>query len=59
MYLRFYKGDMAATNAKEFANKVISFEKNVSPAQIQGYFMFHKNSDTNDVIENVRMIWEL
>ncbi|KYN12289.1 PREDICTED: mitochondrial chaperone BCS1 [Trachymyrmex cornetzi] len=60
MFLRFYKepGKDSGTLGKEFANNVMSFKKNVSPAQIQGYFMFHK-SNPNAVINNVSQIWEL
>ncbi|KAG5325226.1 BCS1 protein, partial [Pseudoatta argentina] len=60
MFLRFYKEpdkDSGAL-AKEFANSVMSFKKDVSPAQIQGYFMFHK-SNPNAVVNNVSQIWEL
>ncbi|XP_071553536.1 mitochondrial chaperone BCS1 isoform X2 [Temnothorax nylanderi] len=68
MFLRFYKepekdSDTLAkkdsdTLAKEFADSVMSFKKNVSPAQIQGYFMFHK-SNPDAVVKNVAQIWEL
>ncbi|KAL6255177.1 mitochondrial chaperone BCS1 [Pogonomyrmex barbatus] len=60
MFLRFYKepGKDSGSLAKQFADSVMSFKKNVSPAQIQGYFMFHK-SNPNAVINNVGQIWEL
>lgn len=60
MFLRFYKepdrdpGELA----QKFAENVMSFKRNVSPAQIQGYFMFHKNNP-EAVISNVTQIWEL
>lgn len=59
MFLRFYDGENSASQAKSFVEKVLSFQKNVSPAQIQGYFMFHKNSTPTQVIENCEMIWKL
>lgn len=59
MFLRFYDGENSTSQAKLFADKVASFKKNVSPAQIQGYFMFHKNSTPQKVIENCEMIWKL
>lgn len=59
MYLRFYDGDNAKAQAEIFTEKVVSFNKNVSPAQIQGYFMFHKHSTSEEVIKNYKMIWEL
>ncbi|XP_022919134.1 mitochondrial chaperone BCS1 [Onthophagus taurus] len=59
MYLRFYKGETAGEEAKEFAEKVSKFNKNVSPAQIQGYFMFYKQASTKDILGNVKLIWEL
>lgn len=59
MFLRFYDGEDAKSQAKLFADKVVSFNKNVSPAQIQGFFMFHKNSDPQEVINDCKVIWEL
>lgn len=60
MFLRFYKEPDKNPDAlaKEFADSVMSFKKYVSPAQIQGYFMFHKNNP-DAVINNVAQIWEL
>nr|CAI5854383.1 unnamed protein product [Callosobruchus analis] len=59
MFLRFYDGEDANSHAKVFTEKVVSFKKNVSPAQLQGFFMFHKHSDPKEVIDNCKMIWEL
>lgn len=57
MFLRFYHDDRLA---EEFADKVASFGKNVSPAQIQAFFMFHKQeTDAKVVVEQVETIWEL
>lgn len=60
MFLRFYKepGKDPSVLAKKFAENIMSFKRNVSPAQIQGYFMFHKNNP-EAVINNVTQIWEL
>lgn len=59
MFLRFYNNDQAEEQAQRFAEQVTSFDRNVSPAQIQGYFMFHKHSLPEDVIKNCKLIWEL
>ncbi|XP_018579809.1 mitochondrial chaperone BCS1 [Anoplophora glabripennis] len=59
MFLRFYDGEDAKSQAKVFAEKVALFNKNVSPAQIQGFFMFHKNSHPQEVIDDCKLIWEL
>ncbi|CAG9769007.1 unnamed protein product [Ceutorhynchus assimilis] len=59
MFLRFYPGDDVVSQSKAFAEKVISEGKNVSPAQIQGFFMFHKHTDANRVIDDYQMIWKL
>ncbi|KAJ3653526.1 hypothetical protein Zmor_012773 [Zophobas morio] len=59
MFLRFYDGDKAPAQAARFTERVLAFEKNVSPAQIQGFFMFFKHSDPEEVIDNCKMIWEL
>lgn len=61
MFLRFYRDqdDITRQNlAKQFAIDVISHGKNVSPAQIQGYFMFYKNNP-DQVINNVSQIWQV
>nr|XP_012149312.1 PREDICTED: mitochondrial chaperone BCS1 isoform X2 [Megachile rotundata] len=61
MFLRFYKSDgnnEATQLAKQFAENITSQKRNVSPAQIQGFFMFYKN-DPDSVLKNVSHIWEL
>lgn len=60
MFLRFYRDNenKAEELATQFAGSVMSHKKNVSPAQIQGFFMFYKNNP-NDVLKNVSHIWEL
>lgn len=59
MFIRFYPEYSTEINAREFADRVISENRNASPAQIQGYFMFHKHSPTSDVIKDYRTIWNL
>lgn len=59
MFLRFYKDEKSMELAKEFADAVTSHKKNVSAAQIQGYFMFNKNATGSEIIKNVDMIWKL
>lgn len=63
MFKRFYNiNDNDNNNKLEyhklFAAKVISVGKNVSPAQIQGYFMMHKMSKEDEVLENIEQIWD-
>lgn len=57
MFLRFYKG--AREQAKQFADTVAAQAKPVSPAQIQAYFMFHKQANGEEVIKNIDNIWKL
>ncbi|GLV39079.1 Bcs1 chaperone [Carabus blaptoides fortunei] len=57
MFLRFYKG--AGEQAKQFADSVAALGKPVSPAQIQAYFMFHKQANGEEVIKNIDNIWKL
>lgn len=57
MYKRFYNGPTAETFAAQFADNVEKFNKPVSPAQVQGYFMTHKTSEQQDVVEKVEEIW--
>ncbi|KAJ2946439.1 hypothetical protein O0L34_g12481 [Tuta absoluta] len=59
MFLRFYKGELAAEHARIFAQRVLDKKQNVSPAQVQGYFMFHKHSKPENVLTDVDMIWTL
>lgn len=58
MFMRFYTGEEATSNSKLFAENVLQFGKHTSPAQIQGYFMIHKMSDQQTVLDNVASIWE-
>ncbi|XP_035903977.1 mitochondrial chaperone BCS1 [Anopheles stephensi] len=58
MFRRFYTGTDAETNARLFAERVAADGRNVSPAQIQGYFMVHKMSDQQTVLDNVQQIWD-
>lgn len=60
MFIRFYKSDDKDTErlAKEFAQNILAHKRNVSPAQIQGFFMFYKN-EPEAVLNNVSKIWEL
>jgi chaperone BCS1 len=58
MYRRFYNGPDVDTCAKQFADNVLSEKKNVSPAAIQGYFMIHKLSPQDEVVESFRELWK-
>ncbi|XP_053670362.1 mitochondrial chaperone BCS1 [Anopheles nili] len=58
MFRRFYTDEDAVSNARTFAERVAADGRNVSPAQIQGYFMVHKMSDQQTVLDNVQQIWD-
>lgn len=60
MFRRFYRGpaETGVAVAREFAESVMKHNRTVSPAQIQGFFMFHKNNP-DKVLNNVSQIWEL
>ncbi|XP_053695635.1 mitochondrial chaperone BCS1 [Sabethes cyaneus] len=58
MFMRFYSGEDAVRNAQVFADNVLKANREASPAQIQGYFMIHKMSDQQTVVQNVDSIWE-
>lgn len=51
MYRRFYPQE-SGVNAKQFAQDVVSLGEMKSIAEIQGYFMLHKNS-SRTALENV------
>lgn len=50
MFIRFYPQE-SESRAGEFARQVISTGKPVSPAQVQGFFMMHKN-DPDSVVKD-------
>ncbi|KAK6622589.1 mitochondrial chaperone [Polyplax serrata] len=56
MFLRFYP--QLEIHSKQFTAKVMSYNKKLSPAQLQGYFMFYKSSGSK-VLNEVGKIWEL
>lgn len=58
MYRRFYNGPNVDTFAKQFADNVQKFNKPVSPAQVQGFFMVHKMSGQHTVVDSVEDIWK-
>uniref|UniRef100_A0A182LUU1 Mitochondrial chaperone BCS1 n=1 Tax=Anopheles culicifacies TaxID=139723 RepID=A0A182LUU1_9DIPT len=58
MFRRFYTGTDAESNARLFAERVAADGRHASPAQIQGYFMVHKMSDQQTVLDNVQQIWD-
>ncbi|ENN79957.1 mitochondrial chaperone BCS1 [Dendroctonus ponderosae] len=59
MFMRFYPGENALEESRRFADNVLGEGKNVSPAQIQGFFMFHKHSSSDEVIKDYQLIWKL
>lgn len=58
MYRRFYDGPDVNQFAALFAENVLKLNKPVSPAQVQGYFMIHKLSDQQKVVDNVEQLWK-
>lgn len=58
MFKRFYDVPGVEKMAIEFADKVINHNKPASPAQIQGFFMMHKMSTPEILLENIEDIWK-
>ncbi|XP_037036788.1 mitochondrial chaperone BCS1 [Bradysia coprophila] len=58
MFKRFYTTADSIRNSVEFAKKVMSFGRDVSPAEIQGYFMMHKESAVDKMISEADQIWD-
>ncbi|CAG9805919.1 unnamed protein product [Chironomus riparius] len=58
MYRRFYDGPDLLDFASRFADNVLKQNRPVSPAQIQGYFMIHKLSDQQKVLDNIADLWK-
>ncbi|XP_023166701.1 mitochondrial chaperone BCS1 [Drosophila hydei] len=57
MFKKFF-GDNEILKSAEFAQKVIESSRSVSPAQIQGFFMQHKSSSPQHVVDCCSSIWE-
>ena len=57
MYQRFYP-DEPASRSVQFAERTLSHGRNVSMAQIQGYFMMYK-SDPAAVLEHTDKLWSM
>jgi len=57
MFQRFYPEETESC-ANEFAQKVAMHAKNISAAQVQGFFMFYKDS-AQDALDNVPNIVNL
>lgn len=57
MFKQFF-GETESSRSKEFAQKVIESGQTVSPAQIQGFFMKHKSSSPQHVVESYQTIWD-
>ena len=58
MYQRFYDGPDLLDFASRFADNVLKQNRPVSPAQVQGYFMIHKLSDQQKVLDNITDLWK-
>lgn len=54
MFQRFYPGQAPAL-AKVFAERVLKTTTEISPAQVQGYFMLYKN-DPAGAMQNVETL---
>lgn len=57
MFMKFYP-EVSLESAELFAEKLLSFKKNISSAQIQGYLMLYKNQPelAFENIENINKI---
>lgn len=58
MFRRFFNTPDVDSLSQKFADNVISFKKPASPAQIQGFFMIHKLSDPDTVLNSIEDIWK-
>lgn len=57
MFYKFYKST-DKESAEKLSQAIMSFGKDVSPAHVQGYFMMHKHSTPDVLIENVEDLWK-
>lgn len=58
MFRRFFHTTDIDSLSKKFADSVIKLNKPASPAQIQGFFMMHKMSDPETVLNSIEDIWK-
>ena len=42
----------------EFMEEVMKYGKDVTPAQLQGFFLSHKHSDIQQLKEDIPKIWD-
>ncbi|XP_065225769.1 mitochondrial chaperone BCS1-like [Planococcus citri] len=56
LFKKFYKS--SASIALEFKQEIIKSGKNVSPAQLQGFFQSHKHSDLERLKLDIHQIWD-
>lgn len=57
MYKKFYQ-DTSESFSKKFSREVMKFNKPVSAAQLQGFFMMHKQNDFEILLNDLHSIWE-
>lgn len=59
MFVKFYKTqqDDVEKLAAEFSDAILKHKRDISPAQVQGFFMFYKN-DPESALNNVAKIWD-
>lgn len=55
MFQRFYP-QLSLEKSRHFAELVLERKKDVSAAEVQGYFMLYK-SEPNQVFENIDKMW--
>ena len=55
MFIRFYP-ELHVSKAEEFADKAAAYNKPISIAAVQGFFMLHK-SDGHAVLNNIEKLW--
>lgn len=56
MFEKFYQNE-PQSNADQFADAVLAFKKPVSAAQLQGFFMIHKEDDYDTLSKDLERIW--
>ncbi|XP_034100144.1 mitochondrial chaperone BCS1 [Drosophila albomicans] len=57
MFKKFF-GEQEVAKSTEFAQRIVATGRTVSPAQIQGFFMRHKSSPPQLVVDSCHSIWE-
>lgn len=57
MFLRF-RPESIDVDAKRFVSKIKTYDRPVTPAHLQEYFLVHRHKELNDIFEHINDLWQ-